>query len=78
MTLLALADADDARMFRLAGVEAVDCRVERDVAAALSRVTDAKRGARVVLVSRPVYERAAHAIDALRSGVPSVTVLVLP
>ncbi len=74
MRLVVLSDGDDARGFRLAGVDTIVCRTPADIDRALAE----RRGPdRVMLVSEPVYRLAPRAIDALqnRPGWPLVVVL---
>ena len=76
MRLVVLGDADDARGFRLAGVETVVCRTQADVDRALAGCVGHERSD-VVLVSERVYHLAPTVLDALqnRPGWPILVVL---
>jgi len=74
MRLVVLSDGDEARGFRLAGVDTIVCRTRADLDRALAE----RRGPdRVMLVSERVYRLAPRAIDAFqnRPGWPLLVVL---
>ena len=77
MRLALLGDEDDARGFRLAGVDAMVCRTRDDVDRAASELAGGNH-ASVVLVSDTVYRLASTAIDELQAGASWPIVLVLP
>lgn len=79
MRLVVLSDADDARGFRLAGVETIVCRTHADLDRALAERLGHERSD-VVLVSERVYHLAPVVLDALqnRPGWPIVVVLPGP
>ncbi len=79
MRLILLGDADDARGFRLAGVETTVCRTRDDVeraAAAVLEDGDGEIG--VVLVSESVCQLAPSAMDALQDRPRWPILVVLP
>lgn len=76
MKLLVLADADDARAFRLMGTTAVVCCTAADVDRAIR--DDVDGSVALLLVSAPVYRNAPRTIDALSRAPHAPAVLVLP
>ena len=78
MRLALLCDADAARGFRLAGVDATVCRTREDVERAASALASGEPAASVVLVSDTVYRLAPAAIDDLRDHPRWPIVVVLP
>jgi vacuolar-type H+-ATPase subunit F/Vma7 len=76
MRLVVLSDGDDARGFRLAGVDTIVCRTRADVDRALAERRRPDRSD-VMLVSERVYRLAPTAIDARqnRPGWPLLVVL---
>ena len=77
MRLVLLGDADDARGFRLAGVETTICRTRADVDHAVAQLfEDGGEPTSVVLVSAPVHHLAPSVIDALQDR-PRWPILVL-
>ena len=74
MRLVVLSDGDEARGFRLAGVDTIVCRTPADVDGALAERCGPDR---VMLVSERVSRLAPRVIDALqnRPGWPLVVVL---
>jgi vacuolar-type H+-ATPase subunit F/Vma7 len=79
MRLVLLGDPDDARGFRLAGVEATVCRTRDDVERAVAALPeDGDRQIGVVLVSASVYQLAPSVMDALQDRPRWPILLVLP
>ena len=78
MTLVLLGDADDARGFRLAGVESRVCRTRGDVDRAIADLFDGGGQTGVVLVSEPVYRIAPDAIAPLMDRPRWPILAVLP
>ena len=79
MTLVLLGDADDARGFRLAGVEDRVCRTRADVDRAVAELFDGVGGrVGVVLVSEPVYRLAPDVMAALQDRPRWPILVVLP
>jgi vacuolar-type H+-ATPase subunit F/Vma7 len=79
MRLVLLGDADDARGFRLAGVETTVCRTRDDVERAVADLSgngDEQTG--VVLVSERVYRLAPGVVDALHDRPRWPILVVLP
>ena len=67
MRLVLLGGADDARGFRLAGVETTVCRTREDVERAVAELSEkGDRQAAVVLVSEAVYQLAPVVVDMLQ------------
>ena len=78
MRLVLLGDPDDARGFRLAGVESTVCRTGDDVRLAVDEVRGGGTPAGVVLVTESVYQLAPTVLDALRDRPRGPIVIVLP
>ena len=79
MTLVLLGDADDARGFRLAGVESTVCRTRDDVERAVAALlASGARPTGVVLVSESVYQLAPSVMDALQDRPRWPILVVLP
>lgn len=78
-SVLVLANDDDARMFRLAGVEAVVCRTEGEVTRAIDGLhAGARSPVALLLVSEPVYRMGRAACDGLDASSEWPIVFVLP
>ena len=78
MRLVLLGDADDARGFRLAGVESTVCRTRDDAQRAVDECLHGDRPAGVVLVSECVYRLAPMLFDELQDRPRWPIVMVLP
>ena len=79
MKLVLLADVDDDRGFRLAGVDSTRCRTRLDIERAVADLVRHGEGELgVVLVSESVYQLAPRVIDALRETARWPLVVVLP
>ena len=79
MRLVLLGGADDARGFRLAGVESAICRSRADVDDAVAALLeDRTRPPAVVMVSASVHRLAADAVVALQDRLHWPIVVVLP
>ncbi len=78
MRLVLLGDADDARGFRLAGVETTVCRTRDDVERAVADLSDHSDEIGGVLVSERVHRLAPGVVDALHENPRWPILIVLP